>query len=325
MKRYTDTLSFLMITVFAAAFVWGCASAPNPALESAKTAYEQAKVTPGVLENAAVPMHEAEKSLKKAMNAEEEDEITHLAVLAQKRVEYAVTVAEKEMAEKTQAELEQEKQKVLLDTRQKQIEKARKETKAKQQELEVKAREIELARQQAEDAHAKSLKMKEEAEAARKEAEAKAKEAELARQKAENLEKELSEMKARKTERGLVLTLGDVLFASGKSQLMPGAARTIDKLAAFLAENPERNIVIEGHTDNVGSDSFNLVLSQRRADAVRMALLSRSIDNHRIITRGYGESYPVAGNSSAAGRQQNRRVEIIILDEGVKGESIMRQ
>ncbi|MEE4356874.1 MAG: OmpA family protein [Desulfococcaceae bacterium] len=311
MKRYTDTLSFLMITVFAAAFIWGCASAPNPALESAKAAYEQAKATPGVLENAAVPMHEAEKSLKKAMNAEEEEEITHLAALAQKRVEYAVTVAEKEMAEKTQAELEQEKQKVLLDTRQKQIEKARKETEAKQRELEVKAREIELARQQA--------------ETARKEAEAKAKEAELARQKAENLEKELSEMKARKTDRGLVLTLGDVLFASGKSQLMPGAGRTVDKLAAFLAANPGRNIVIEGHTDDVGSDSSNLVLSQRRADAVRTALLSRGIDNHRIITKGYGESYPVAGNSSAAGRQQNRRVEIIILDEGVKGESIMRQ
>lgn len=322
MKIFFKELSLAVMT---AVFMWGCASAPNPAMQSARAAFERAKVMPGVMENAPVAMHEAENALRKAEKAGEKDEMTHLANLAEKRVEYAVTLAEKEMAEKKQAELEEEKQNVLLDTRQQEIERARREADLKQKALEEKAREIELARKQAEDAQAKAMKMKEEADSAKKEAEAKTIEAELARQKAETLEKQISELQAKKTERGLVLTLGDVLFATGKSDLMAGANRTIDKLAEFLQQNPERNIVVEGHTDSVGNDSYNMNLSQRRADAVRMALLARSIDNHRIITKGYGEGYPVADNTSEAGRQQNRRVEIIILDEGVKGESIMRQ
>ncbi len=322
MKKFLRDLSLAAMT---AVFMWGCASAPNPAMQSARAAFERAKVMPGVLENAPVAMHEAENALRKAERAEDRDEMTHLAHLAEKRVEYAITVAEKEMAEKKRAELEEEKQKVLLDTRQQEIERARREADLKQKALEEKAREIERARKEAEDAQAKALKMKEEADSARKDAEARAIEAELARQKAENLEKQIAELQAKKTDRGLVLTLGDVLFATAKSDLMPGAMRTVDKLAEFLHQNPERNIVVEGHTDSVGGEAYNMDLSQRRADSVRMALLSRGIDNHRIITRGYGKNYPVASNASEAGRQQNRRVEIIILDEGVKGESIMRQ
>jgi len=308
MKRFFRDLSLAVMTTV---FIWGCASAPNLAMQSARAAFERAKNMPGVMENAAVPMHDAENALRKAEKATDREEMTHLAHLAEKRVEYAVTMAEKAMAEKEQEDLEEEKQKVLLDTRQMEIERARKENEAKQKALEEKAREIELARKQAEDAQANAMKMKDEVE--------------MARQKAEALEKQISELQAKKTERGLVLTLGDVLFATGKSDLMAGANRTIDKLAEFLRQNPERNLVIEGHTDSVGNDAYNMNLSQQRADAVRMALLSRSIDNHRIITKGYGEGYPVADNTAEAGRQQNRRVEIIILDEGVKGESIMRQ
>ncbi len=136
--------------------------------------------------------------------------------------------------------------------------------------------------------------------------------------------KELEELNAKETSRGLVLTLGDVLFASGKATLLPGARRTLDKLVTFLKENPERKVLIEGHTDNVGSSAYNLDLSLRRAEAVKEALVAQGIDPERIVAQGYGEIYPVASNADAAGRQRNRRVEIVILDEGVSPESMER-
>ncbi len=136
--------------------------------------------------------------------------------------------------------------------------------------------------------------------------------------------KELEELNAKETSRGLVLTLGDVLFESGKARLLPGAERTLDKLVTFLEENPKRKVLIEGHTDNIGSTTYNLDLSLRRAEAVKQALISKGIDPERIMAQGYGESYPVASNADAAGRQRNRRVEIVILNEGVSPESMQR-
>jgi outer membrane protein OmpA-like peptidoglycan-associated protein len=140
------------------------------------------------------------------------------------------------------------------------------------------------------------------------------KRAATAEEKARQLEQELAELQAKRTSRGIVLTVGDVLFAFGKAELMPGAMRSIDKLVAFLRENPERQVAIEGHTDSIGSDEYNYMLSERRAESVRMALVSRGISPDRITSRGLGENYPVASNATDAGRQQNRRVEIIILD-----------
>ena len=110
----------------------------------------------------------------------------------------------------------------------------------------------------------------------------------------------------------MVLTLGDVLFDSGRAELKSGAMRTIDQLVTFLKDNPERTVNVEGYTDSVGSDNFNLGLSQRRADAVRTALTSRGVEATRIAARGYGESSPVASNDTAEGRQRNRRIEIVI-------------
>lgn len=146
-------------------------------------------------------------------------------------------------------------------------------------------------------------------------------EAKLARQDAQaatervkQLEDELAD--AKKTDRGLVLTLGDVVFESGKADLAPGAYRTIDKLNEFLRANPERRVAVEGHTDNQGGDAYNLALSQRRAEAVAAAITSRGITADRITARGFGEAVPVANNNTAAGRQLNRRVEIVVLSPG---------
>jgi len=315
--NYKPVILIITAAFTLCALMFGCSTAPTPSLIKARAAYENAMSTPGISENAQVPMYEAGKALTKANEADDEDEMTHLANVAQKRIEYAVAVAEKKMADTKIEQLEQEKTKVLLDTRQQEIERARKEAEIKGRELERKAREADAAQKQAQEAQLKAMKMTMEAEAAKKEAEAKTMEI-------ENLKKQLSELQATQTDRGMVLTLGDVLFASGKSTLMSGAMRIIDKLSSFLQENPGRNILIEGHTDSVGSAMTNLSLSQQRADSVRMSLLTRGINNSRITTRGYGESYPIAGNSTNAGRQQNRRVEIIILNEGVHGESMLR-
>jgi len=146
------------------------------------------------------------------------------------------------------------------------------------------------------------------------EAEKARKEAELVRRQAKQLEAELAELKAKQTERGIVLTLGDVFFETGRAALMPGGLQNIDKLSNFLTKHPDRGVLIEGHTDSVGTAEFNMLLSRSRAEAVRNALLERGISAQRITTKGYGESYPVASNKTAEGRQQNRRVEIVVLN-----------
>jgi len=126
------------------------------------------------------------------------------------------------------------------------------------------------------------------------------------------LQSEIDALQARPTDRGLVLTLGDVLFATGRADLKPGAANNLNQLVSFLAKYPARTIEIEGHTDSVGSDAYNVGLSQRRADAVRSHLVSQGVAAGRITTLGAGKGSPVASNDTAAGRQQNRRVEVII-------------
>jgi outer membrane protein OmpA-like peptidoglycan-associated protein len=130
------------------------------------------------------------------------------------------------------------------------------------------------------------------------------------------LQAEVDALKAKPTDRGLVLTLGDVLFETGSSTLSPGAGRNLDRLVQFLAEHPDRLIQIDGFTDSVGTDSFNQDLSQRRADSVRASLQSRGVASARITTQGYGKEYPVASNSESSGRQLNRRVEVVIGADG---------
>jgi outer membrane protein OmpA-like peptidoglycan-associated protein len=126
------------------------------------------------------------------------------------------------------------------------------------------------------------------------------------------LQAEIDQLKATPTNRGLVLTLGDVLFDTGKAELNSGASRKLDQLAQFLSEHPDRRVQIDGFTDSIGSDAFNQELSRRRADSVKSALLNRGVSSSRMGTEGYGKAYPVANNSDSGGRQLNRRVEVVI-------------
>ena len=155
-----------------------------------------------------------------------------------------------------------------------------------------------------------------EAETARAKTEIALDQRDIAAQQAASLQGELDQLKATQTARGIVLTLGDVLFDTGKAELKPGAARKLDQLAQFLNDHPDRRVEIDGFTDSVGSDSYNEELSQNRADSVRSALLARGIDGTRITTQGFGKSYPVATNTDSSGRQLNRRVEVVIGSNG---------
>jgi outer membrane protein OmpA-like peptidoglycan-associated protein len=142
--------------------------------------------------------------------------------------------------------------------------------------------------------------------------------AQSAEERAKSLERELADLKGKKTERGVVVTLGDVLFDTGKATLKPGAYSVIDRLATVLKEDTSRKVMVEGHTDNVGSDEYNQELSERRASSVQAALFERGVDASQVSTVGKGETTPVASNDSPVGRQQNRRVELVFQDDRSK-------
>lgn len=133
-----------------------------------------------------------------------------------------------------------------------------------------------------------------------------------AEREARELRHQIEVLKAESTDRGIVLTLGDVLFSTNSDELRAGAGRNLDQLVDFLRQYPERTVVIEGHTDSTGSADYNRRLSLQRADSVRNYLAGRGIASTRLATSGLGEDRPIADNSSAAGRQQNRRVEVVI-------------
>ncbi|WP_300723695.1 OmpA family protein [Pseudomonas sp.] len=127
--------------------------------------------------------------------------------------------------------------------------------------------------------------------------------------------KQLQGMNAKQTDRGTLVTFGDVLFQFGKSELQPNGMRNIKTLADYLNQNPDRKVIVEGYTDSVGSAAFNQGLSERRANSVRNALVRLGVDPSRIVAQGYGKEYPVASNATDSGRAQNRRVEVTISND----------
>jgi outer membrane protein OmpA-like peptidoglycan-associated protein len=277
-SNWLRQLNLIILSAALALFVFGCAKPmDNIALKNAREAYQKAKEDPNVEANAAVPLYEAGKILKNAEIATSQVQTSHLAYMAEKQTAIAVAIAEQKLAEVERQRLAKDTDKILLRQREQQTRNAQEEAKNAQQLAEARRLEAEAAMAQA-----------------------------------DVLAKELSDLKAKKTDRGFVLTLGDVLFATGKADLMPGAQRTIDQLAAFLNKYPTKTVSVEGHTDSIGSEEYNLMLSQNRSLSVRSAIMARGINSDRIISKGLGELYPVASNDTSAGRQQNRRVEILI-------------
>jgi len=268
-----------------------CASVPitNLALENARSAVRTAEADPNVSRYAALDLHTARTELdaaEAAAVARDEHGITQPAYLATQTAHLAVLKASTKANDARVAAGKADRDQIQLNARTNEVSGAL------------------LARDQA-------TERAENANAAR----------DQATQQTAALQSELDALKAKPTDRGLVLTLGDVLFDSGRAELNPGAYRNLDQLVQFLTLHAERRVEIDGYTDSVGTDSFNLDLSQRRADSVKSVLVSRGIDSARIASRGYGKDFGVASNADSGGRQLNRRVEIVI--GGVDGAAVV--
>ncbi len=315
-------------------------------LERTKGFYEQVKSNPDAIAYAPADLYDAQKAMSAAEQAKDYQKMEHLTYLAERKAQTVMAVTEQRKAEKETASLSKEigelvlqkrdeearlaradaeKARLLALERASEAEKARMDAEAKAREAEKARMEIEAKGRQLEEARRLAELRAQEAERAKLAALAEAEKAAKARAEAAQLAKEVSDLKAKQTERGIVLTMGDVLFATAQSTLFPGGIRSVQKLAGFLKKYPERQVLIEGHTDSVGSEEYNLGLSEKRADAVREELVRQGISPERIFTRGYGKKYPEASNDTPVGRQQNRRVEVIILKEGVKPENQFRE
>jgi len=181
--------------------------------------------------------------------------------------------------------------------------------------LEARTAEAERAKREAAEAQAAAAAAQQQAAVAQQQAAVAQDQTRMIAERAAKLEALLIELHATKTERGMVVTIGDVLFATNEANLTPNGMSTLRKLADVMAQNPERTVLVEGFTDSTGSSNYNMDLSQRRANAVATALTSMGVARERIAMKGYGEAFPVAGNDTASNRQLNRRVEIVLSND----------
>jgi outer membrane protein OmpA-like peptidoglycan-associated protein len=260
----------------------GCAPRQNVEVEKVESDFALLSDNPTAQSAAPAEFAEAQKAVRETRQAWEKrgdkEETEHLAYLAERKTQIAAWKIRQAQAEQTAANLK-EQRKELLDNAQ-QLNTLRAEQKASQLQQSVTQYQQESAAQ---------------------------------RQTITLLEQRLGKLQARSTARGLTLSLGDVLFETNKAELKPGAEHNLSPLVEYLRDNPDQQVVIEGHTDNVGTAEFNQSLSARRADAVKTALIHQGVEANRITARGLGESLPVASNDSAAGRLQNRRVDITLI------------
>lgn len=300
-------IRYLSAAVLITALGAGCASTPKslPELDAARSEVQQALADPLAQEAAAMSLKKAEEALHQA-----DESLRQHKPMAQIQQQAYVATRQAQIAKEQTAELRSRK--------------AIEQGQADRNRVQLEARTTEAAVAQGKAVAAQSAAAQAQAEAAQANnaAAMQAAEAAAARDKlaaateeSARLRSELEGLQAKQTERGMVLTLGDVLFDTGRAEIRPGAMLTIDRLAAFLQKRPAFAVMIEGHTDNVGQPDYNRVLSQRRADAVAAALSARGVSVERIRSRGLGQGYPNASNNSAGGRQQNRRVEIVFSDE----------
>jgi OmpA-OmpF porin, OOP family len=247
-----------VVVIGSAALLAACAGRSSESMEQARSAVAAARADQEVVAQAPEQLAEAEQALDQAESAfrggADQDEVDHLAYLAEQRAGIAQALAEERMALAEIEQLGEQREGLLVEARE---------------------REIRV------------------------------------------LETELAELRADRTDRGLVVTLtDDVLFDVDQAELKPGGMQRLARVSEFLRQNPDRNVLIEGHTDSTAPDAYNLALSQRRANAVEDFLITQGVDPTRISATGYGEQLPIATNDTAAGRQANRRVEIVVLNAG---------
>ncbi len=268
-----------------AALLGACASAPlrNDQLEQARTEVQALSAEPLAQSAASNDLDQARTSLNQADAAVQErhppEEVNQLAYLALRHAQAGEARVAEARARQEVARGQQDRDHILLEARERETQNAKAQAAAAQ------------------------------SDAAAAQSDAAATHSDLA-----SARQELADL-AKQTDRGMVMTLSDVLFDTGRATLKPGANRDLDRLAVALKHNPNMRVMIEGHTDSVGGDDYNQALSERRAEAVADALRLREVPGNRYEVRGLGKAYPIASNETQAGRQQNRRVEIVFSDD----------
>jgi len=290
----------LASTATCLALLAACSSMPaqNAALTQARARLDAAQSRPETVAMAPDELARARESLRRAdqalMNGDSVNRVNHLSYLTQQQVAIAEETAAGRNAQAvvTGAAAERDRMRLELRTREADTAQAQKD----------------MAEQ---DSAAKTLQL------ARSEANTQAERDRVARRdvKVNELELQLHDMNARRTDRGVIVTLGDLLFDTGASELRSTSQHRMDQLAGFMKRYPERHASIEGYTDNVGKAAANQSLSDRRANAVMAALIQLGVPGTQLSTQSFGEEHPVAPNNTQAGRQMNRRVEVVFARE----------
>ena len=267
----------LLATTIATVLLGACAAAPQRPAGAADVHAKliELQSNPALANLAPAAMADAEAAVLTAERPERDRALADYRVyIADRKVDTAKALAETRLAEDQRAQITAQRTAARLESR---------------------TREADAANADAATARADARTEAQEASAT-----------------ADEMQQQIDALKAKATDRGLVLTLGDVLFTTGHADLKSGATGHLDQLVAFLNKYPDRTAVIEGYTDNVGGADYNQGLSERRAEAVRTYLTDQGIAGGRLRATGKGEASPVAGNDTAAGRQRNRRVEVVI-------------
>jgi outer membrane protein OmpA-like peptidoglycan-associated protein len=278
-----------------------CSTVPTttPTLDEARADFVAANNNPQVATYAPLEFKQASEALDRANQAaaqrESLDTIDRLAYVAKQRIATAQEVAKSKAAEAEVANASRERDRVQLEARTAEADRAKRDAASAQAQAAA-------AQAQAQDAQAQAAAAQQQA----------AQQAD----RAAHLEALLVELHAQKTERGMVVTIGDVLFATDRAELNANGMATVRKLAEIMTQNPDRTVMVEGFTDSTGSASHNKDLSERRAASVAQALVGLGVARERVGMRGYGEAFPVAPNNTASDRQLNRRVEIVLSNAG---------
>ena len=307
--------SKIALTLIAVAALAACGTTPldNMSLTQARSDYRAAQadaqtqsLAPNELRLAGEALAQAEAALARRDHMVEVDQLSYLS---RQRTAVARATASRKGAEAMIAQAGTETDRMRLAAR-------TQEADAATAAAGMATRDAQAAQRQAEDAMRQANSAQRDASRSQQQAAMSQQQTEEAQRRTAMLESQMRELNAKETERGMVITIGDVLFDTGQANLRSNGLQGIERLSGFLKQYPQRKVMIEGYTDSVGSDSMNVALSARRAEAVKGALVGMGVDRAQIEAQGFGESNPVAPNDNSGGRQANRRVEIVLSDEG---------
>ncbi len=312
MTKFPRTLS--LIAAAALAVLTACSSVPadNAQLSEARRDYQMVQATPMAQNFAGAELRQASDALARAdearMRNDSPEAVNKLAYLAKQSTAVAREVVRQKTAEMAVTTASAERDRMRLAARTNEADNAK-------MQADAATMQANAAKSRADASMRDANAANQQADAARRDtADAQARAATLQAQ----LDAQMKDMDAKQTNRGMVVTLGDVLFDTNRSELKSGGLRSIEKLSSFLKAYPKRSVIVEGFTDSVGSDATNQALAARRSESVQTALVNMGVARERVAAKGYGEAFPVAGNDNAAGRQLNRRVEIVLSDDSGK-------